>query len=186
MSESAIRLIAAVAALIIMSIGLAHAQTVQKVEIYEFGTYTAGPEIQIGFTRQGLRQCVVDYIDLVQATDTIIARIGAEFGFRFRVIGKAHGTPVRVTVVTRFPPPGLLAPDGTVPFLVDDESWAVNVGENSFLSWPFERRSDLVPGIWTFEIWIDGRKYAEQKFNIILPPIANRQSPALPGSGKVG
>jgi len=176
------RLIVAVIALIIMSIGFAHAQTVQKVEVYEFGTYTSGPEIQIGFTRQGLRQCVVDHIDLIQETDTIIASIGVEFGFRFRVIGKTNGTPVRVTVVTRFPPPGVFAPDGSIPFLVDDESWAVNVGENSFLTWPFERRSDLVPGIWTFEIWIDGRKFAEQKFNIILPPVARLDAPLQPGA----
>ena len=89
-------------------------------------------------------------------------------------------------VVTRFPPPGVFTPKGSVPFVIDDESWIVRVGENCFLIWPFEKRSDLVAGIWTFELWIDGKKFAEQKFNVILPPIANRQSPAMLQSRKVG
>src|ERR1700687_5543620 len=113
-------------------------------------------------------------------------RIGVDFGFRFRVVGRTRGAPVHMKVVTRFPPPGVFTPKGSVPFVIDDESWIVRVGENCFLIWPFEKRSDLVAVIWTFELWIDGKKFAEQKFNVILPPIANRQSPAMLQSRKVG
>jgi hypothetical protein len=45
-------------------------------------------------------------------------------------------------------------------------------GGSNFLTWPFERRSDLVPGIWTIEIWQGRKKLGEQKFNVILPPIS--------------
>jgi len=181
-----VRLIVAALALIIMSIGFAHAQDVQKIEIYEFGSYTAGPDVQIGWSRHGLRQSLVTRADLIQRTDTVVAQIGVNLGFRYRVTGKPGGKPIQMTVVTRFPPPGVLAPNGTVPFVVDEESWTVRAGENHFLLWPFEKRSDLVPGIWTFELWIDGKKCAEQKFNVILPPIANGQNPALLGGKKMG
>ena len=43
-------------------------------------------------------------------------------------------------------------------------------GREDFLTWTFEMKSDLVPGIWTFEIWSDGKKLTEQSFEIILPP----------------
>ena len=67
-----IRRVVARIALIIMSIGCAHAQTVQKIEIYEFGTYTSGPEVQIGWSRQGLRQNMVDGIDLIERTRPLL------------------------------------------------------------------------------------------------------------------
>ena len=186
MSEPAIRLIAAVAALIIMSMGFAHAQTVQKVEIYEFGTYTSSPETQVGWSHQGRRKTVADEIYLLDATQTVVARIGIQFGFRFRISGQPGQRSVPVKLVMKIPPPGMLAAQNIKPIMADEYAWFGSFGARNFFTLSFEERSDLVPGIWTFEIWIAGKKQAERKFNVILPPIANRQSPALLASGKVG
>ncbi len=181
-----IRPVVAAIALIIMSVGFAHAQTVQKVEIYQFGIYTSSPETQVGWTRQGRRKTVADSIDLVETTQTIVARIGVQFGFRYKMSGKPESASVPVKIVMKFPPPGIFAAKGTVPFVLDEYAWFGTLDDGNFFTWPFDGRADLVPGIWTFEIWIKGKKQAEQKFNVILPPIANRQSPTLLPSGKVG
>jgi hypothetical protein len=160
------------AAIVIGAIGVAQPQDVKKVEIYEFGTYTASPEIQVGFSRQGVPQTVVDRIDLIDATDTIVARIGTEFGFRFRITGDPLGARIPVTFVMRYPEPGLLAPKKSVPFVEDVYTWPGFLGDHNFRTLRFDSRSDLVPGIWTIEVWIGGKKRAVQKFNVILPPIA--------------
>ena len=160
------------AAIVIGTIGIAQPQAVQQVEIYEFGTYTSSPAIEVGLSRQGVPQTVVDRIDLIDATQTIIARIGVEFGFRFRIAGTPHGARVPVTYVMRYPEPGILAPKKSVPFVEDVYTWPGYLSDHNFRTFRFETRSDLVPGIWTIEVWVGGRKRAEQKFNVILPPIA--------------
>ena len=186
MSESAIRLIAAVAALIIMSIGFAHAQTVTKVEVYEYGVYEATPFINEGLTREGIVYGRIDNIELVASTRTIMARRGTEFGFRFRILGTQAGAAVPMTIVMKFPQPGISAPDSAQRVLDDEYRYSDILDGDSFFIWVFDRDEKMVPGLWTFEIWIDGKKFAEQNFNIIVPPIANRQSPPLSTSGKVG
>ena len=160
------------AAIVIGAIGTAQPQDVKKIEIYEFGTYIASPATQVGFSRQGVPQTVVDRIDLIDATDTVIAQIGAEFGFRFRIIGTPRAARVPVTFVMRYPEPGLLAPKKSVPFVEDVYMWPGSFGDHNFRTLKFETRSDLVPGIWTVELWVGGKKFAEQKFNVILPPIS--------------
>jgi hypothetical protein len=165
------RLLVAALALLVC-VGFAHAQGVQGVEIQEFGTYTEGPKVHVGWTRNGLAKSGVYGVDLVESTQTIVARLGVSFGFRYTVKGKRPGAPLIVTIASKMPAPGVFAPNGSVPFTSDEETWPVTVGGDTFYLWTFGKRSDLVPGIWTFEVWIDGQKYAEQKFNVILPPIA--------------
>ena len=75
-------------------------------------------------------------------------------------------------IVAKFPPPGVLGKNNPKPVLQDDYVELGFVGREDFLTWTFEKRSDLVPGIWTFEIWSGDRKLAEEKFNIVLPPIS--------------
>jgi len=186
MSEPAIRLIAAVAALIIMSIGFAHAQTVQKVEVYEFGVYISAAETADGLTRRGAVHTVTDRVELVQPTRTVIARIGTYFGIRYRLIGTPRGMAVPITVVERFPKPGVRPAGVDQPFTDDAYTTVQRIGDGLFHLASFKQPSELVPGVWTIELWINGKKLAEEKFNVILPPIADRQSPALLGTGKVG
>jgi hypothetical protein len=161
-----------IAAIVIGTIGIVQVPTPQRVDIYEFGTYSSSPAFEVGLSRQGVPQTVVDRIDLIEATQTIVARIGVEFGFRFRIVGTPYGARVPVTYVMRYPEPGLLAPKRSVPFVEDVYTWPGWLSEHNFRTLRFDSRSDLVPGIWTIEVWVGGKKLAEQKFNVILPPIA--------------
>src|SRR5689334_11373644 len=99
MSETpVIRLVVAALALIVISIGSGHAQTVQKVEIYEFGTYDRPDGVEFARSHQGITNFKVRGIALVQATQTVLARIGVNFGFRFHIVGHPSDASVAATV----------------------------------------------------------------------------------------
>jgi len=167
---------------LLLSIGLAQAQTVRKVEIYEYGTYSSSPDIELGVTRQGMPYGGLDYIDLVDMTDTVIAQLGVKFGFRYRLVGPPEGTAVPLKMVMRYPSPGIMAEGAKRPFTDDDYTVVQYVGDDLFRTWTFTERTDLVPGIWTFEIWHGKKKLAEKKFKVILPPIAGLTSELKPGA----
>lgn len=157
---------------LLMSIGLANARSEPTIEIYEYGTYTLQPGVVIGLTRRGMEHGVIDHIDLVQSTETVVGHVGNRFGFRYRVDGVPLGTRVPLTLVMRFPAPGMVTKGGSAPFLDDELAIIAVAGIDSFRTWTFEERSDIVPGLWVFEIWHGKKKIAEQNFTVILPPIA--------------
>jgi hypothetical protein len=41
------------------------------------------------------------------------------------------------------------------------------IGQVLYFGYGFENDWELVPGTWTFEIWSDGRRLAEEKFTVI-------------------
>src|SRR5882672_11867605 len=157
---------------LVMTCSVAHAQTVETLDVYEYGVYASSPRVAVGRSQQGIVRYQANRIDLVETTRTIVAHIGGQFGFRYRLTGRPMDAGVPLTIVTRFPAPGILAPKGSVPFVRDVDTVTATLGGPNFLTWPFERRSDLVPGIWTIEIWQGTKKLTEQKFNVILPPVA--------------
>jgi len=150
----------------------AFAQGVRSVQIYEYGTYTSGDSVEIGTTPQGIQRSQTIGIKQIETARTIIARLGVQFGFRYRAIGPVNGVQVPVTIVAKFPEPGVLGVKGNAPVVRDAYTELTTTGKEEFLTWTFEMRSDLVPGIWTFEIWSGDKKLAEQSFNIILPPVS--------------
>ncbi len=168
-----IRLIVAFLALVIMSIGFAaHAQAVRSIEIYEYGTYESPEGVDIGLSRRGVVNSELDYIELVQSTRTIMGRIGVQFGFRFRIVGEPEGAPVPISITMKFPEPGIAAPGNPRRFVNDDFSYVQALNSDDFYTWTFDRAEELVPGLWTFEVWVGDKKFAEQTFQVIVPPIS--------------
>ena len=108
----------------------------------------------------------------LETARTIIAQIGTQFGFRYRLVGTPSGAPLPIRIVAKFPAPGVMGKNNPKPVLQDDYYEFAVIGREDFLTWTFEKRTDLVPGIWSFEIWSGNRKLADEKFNIVLPPIS--------------
>jgi hypothetical protein len=156
--------------LLFATIATASAQSATKVEVYEFGTYTSEGGVEVGMTRQGIVRSQTSGIRQLEATRKVLGRLGVEFGFRYRLVGPRFGTVLPLTIIAKFPPPGVLARDSQKPIQQDDYVDVAAAGKEDFLTWTFEMRSDLVPGIWTFEIWSGDKKLAEQSFEVILPP----------------
>jgi hypothetical protein len=158
--------------LAVLGAGTSAAQTLQRIDVYEYGTYVTDQGVEEQPTRLGIERQRVTGAKHLETARTIIAQLGTQFGFRYRVVGTPNGAPVALRVVAKFPPPGVMGKNNPKPVFVDDYVDLAFVGREDFLTWTFEKRTDLVPGIWTFEIWSGDRKLAEEKFNIVLPPIS--------------
>lgn len=104
---------------------------------------------------------------LIQATTTILFRVGLLFGIRYKPIGDALGevAPLHLTII--FPPPGLrtLATNQLQPAAPRDVRRTI--GDIHFFGATFDSESDLVPGTWVFQISQNGRMLAEEKFEVI-------------------
>ncbi len=148
------------------------AQTATRVDVYEYGSYSSNPGVEVDKTRAGFSHKHTDGIELIESTRTIVAQLGGAFGFRFRATGSSPGTSIPLTIVVKFPAAGVLAVGGRVPVTGDEYVETAVVGDDQFLTWKFENRTDLVPGIWLIEIWQGEHKLAEQPFKVILPPIS--------------
>lgn len=157
-------------ALMLMLTGIAEAQSRIHAEIFEFGTYTSEGGVEVGTTRQGIVRSQTSGIRQLEATRKIMGRLGVQFGFRYKLIGPRPGSLVPLTIIAKFPPPGVLARDSQKPIMQDDYADVTTAGKEDFLTWTFEMRSDLVPGLWTFEIWSGNQKLGEQTFEVVLPP----------------
>jgi uncharacterized protein DUF3859 len=169
-----------IAIALILWTDFAQAQTADKIEVYEYGVYTSPPGVDVDVTRQGVIITDLDYTNLVEQTRTIVAQVGVQFGFRYHLVGKPLGMLVPITVVVRFPSPGIVSPGNPVPFVVDDYSTPAILGTNLFYSGTFDDQSEIVLGIWTIEIWYGDKKLGEQKFDVVLPPIAQLETQLEP------
>jgi hypothetical protein len=154
----------------LMLTGIAEAQPPIRADVFEFGTYTSEGGVEVGTTRQGIVRSQTSGIRQLEATRKIMGRLGVQFGFRYRLVGPRPGSLVPLTIIAKFPPPGVLARDSQKPIMQDDYADVTTAGKEDFLTWTFEMRSDLVPGLWTFEIWSGNQKLGEQTFEVVLPP----------------
>jgi hypothetical protein len=154
--------------LLVGSSNLAQAQTIQRIEILEFGIYTAQVDTRVPApgTAFGPRDTISD-AKLAQSTTTIPTRIGVRFGFRYRIVGEGNRA-VKLKVVARIPPPGIRNPKTGDTTREDVDFIGSKVGEIAYTGYSFDDDSEMVPGTWTFEVWDADRKLASQSFEIVL------------------
>ena len=167
MNRTLLSLIAFVA-----SIGMSYAHPMPRIEVFEYGIYAAPPGLVEGFTTEGLEHLGIEHVELIEKTRTVVAQVGTEFGFRYLLIRIAENEAIPITIVMKFPPPGMSAPGESRRFMRDDYTVVLPAGDDWYEGWWFSDRDYIVPGSWTFEIWCEGKKLAEQTFEVILPPIS--------------
>ena len=155
--------------LMLSSVG-AYAQPphVDRIDVAEYGLYTAqvSSEVMAPGTSTGTTKLLTD-IQHTVTTRTVPARIGVHFGFRYTVIGAPAGETVRLHMVTILPSPGLTDPANPQPKLRSEYDMARTIGERLYRDYSFEHDWELVPGVWTFQIWLQGRMLAEQQFTVV-------------------
>ena len=76
-----------------------------------------------------------------------------------------HGKPA--SSVTIFPSPGLRDPASSQPKTRSEYDWSTTIGEQSFRIYTFDSDWEIVPGVWTQQLWYQGRMLAEQKFTVV-------------------
>jgi hypothetical protein len=148
---------------------VAHAQTkgkVTRIDVIEYGLYTADIAKKEK-TTTGVSHNIVDNIRHAVTTRTVPAQRGVHFGFRYKIVGAPANAPVTLTKVTIFPPDGLHKPGLAKPILRNQYDLVRKTGQTSFTDYSFDETWELVPGTWTFELWVGKRKLATETFNVV-------------------
>jgi hypothetical protein len=135
-----------------------------SVTIFEHGIYTA-EIVRTEKLPNGFNSNIVDKLCHVMTTGSVPARMGLQFGFRFRVEGAPAGATVELRRVTRFPSP-VKPPGNPVAQPQSEQTLRVRVGSNSYVGYGFDHDWELVHGPWLLEIWQGQRPLARQRFDI--------------------
>jgi hypothetical protein len=146
----------------------ANAQSVEGIEITEYGIYTADV-IQAQRDANGVLQSNVTNVRHAATTTTVPAQIGVQFGFRYRISGEPAGQPITIKKVTIYPEGGLKPPNSPMPLQTDETELARKIGEPAFTAYIFDDPWELVPGTWTIQLWMGERKLAEKAFTVVAP-----------------
>lgn len=108
---------------------------------------------------------------LVRSTDRIEACMGVEFGYRLDLTGLTPGATVTFDKVVSTPP--LRKPDGRVTTGYTREFPVEVPGDGVLVAYEgygFDYDYELVPGEWTIEIWMSGKKLASRTFTVVSCP----------------
>ena len=135
-----------------------------RVTIVEYGLYTADT-VRIEHMSNGFDTNVVRNICHVATTADVPARLGVQFGFRFRVEGMPSGAAVQLRRVTRFPTPRK-PPDAPAPVSTSEEMFTVQSGSISYVGFGFDHTWEVAAGPWALELWQADRLLAQKKFDI--------------------
>lgn len=174
MKEMTLRSAATASLLLLLIGGSASAQGfkvesphVDSIQIIEHGLYQSRvsnkikePDAPGGYVTDEVN------IDHVQTTDIVPAELEVEFGLRYSITGGPAGALVPITHIVHFPAPGLKDPGKAKPMMSYQSSGYLRAGSDGFDSYAFDELWEVVPGVWTFEIWSGNKKLAEQKFTV--------------------
>jgi len=142
----------------------AQSLTVQRANIVNQGIYEL--ETRADENSQGRSWDVVRKIRQVQATTTIPARLCMSFGFEYVVVGAPSGAEVPIKMVTKFPGKGLYNPETRKTMLRNEVVVGRTIGATHIRSYTFDKPWEIVPGVWTFQLWHKDQKLAEQSFTV--------------------
>jgi hypothetical protein len=147
----------------------AQAQEVQHIEITDVGIYKAentGSVVPAPGTPMGKTNLVTDVV-LMERTTIVPAALGTAFGFRYTIIGEPDGTEINLKFINHYPAPGLKNPATSNTYMSSEYLLQRKMGAKHWKGYTFESDWELVPGIWTFEIWQGDRKMATQDFTVV-------------------
>ena len=141
---------------------------VDRLTVVEYGIYTTTTDrVAPAPDAPGLTIRYKSNIRHAATTREIPAQPGVEFGFKFDVVGSPAGAKVPLHVVAIFPPPGLIDASSNKSFSTAEYDRTDAIGPGGYLSYSFDHDWELVPGVWTFQIWNQGRMLVEEKFKVV-------------------
>jgi len=152
--------------LLLSSASYAQEPKVTSVGVTEFGIYTAelvkaekAPGTVAGTTN------IVTHMRLVARTRTIPAKTHTAFGFRFNLVGTPDGAIAPLHAVTIFPS-AMTDPATHVSKTQSESDIGLTIGAVGYHGYEMDDEWEVLPGVWTFQIWSQGRKLAEQSFTV--------------------
>jgi len=113
---------------------------------------------------------VLDSIVFYESSRIVPARVGIQFGVRYRIVGKPAGQAAAVVTKWLVPEPGMLNPITGEITREDMAEESVVIGTDRLAGYGFSRAWEIVPGKWTLEFWSDGRKLNTVTFAVEKRP----------------
>ncbi len=115
---------------------------------------------------QGIKRNTIDNVRHAATTTTIPLQKDVEFGYRYKIVGQPDGAQVDIKLVTNYPAPGLRSPSSQKPVMRSERIRKRLIGETSIATYTLEDDFELVPGVWTFEIYDGNRKLVTKSIHI--------------------
>jgi hypothetical protein len=148
-------------------------KSLQHISFGDIGLYDPGPCEGMVLKLQSLGHfgCVSSQApQFIQSTQKIPLRKGVTFGLRFAPQGLDEGQWAELDVVTVYPEPGV-RPSGANKLFASNIAQILATGAqdspaNLYL-YQLTENWELLPGIWKFEFYSQGRKIAEQAFELV-------------------
>ena len=145
------RLVTLGALLSMAVIAVAHAASVDRVQIVRAGLWNPGDGARPAFVR---------------VTDTVPAKVGTIFGIEWRPLGRGGDGASNVKVRWLYPPPGLQHPVTRVRRNSDEFDYPVTMGAREVTVIELNSEAMLLPGKWVVEINDAARPLARQEFTL--------------------
>jgi len=146
--------------------GQAQSAQIQRIDIVEYGIYTADKR-DCHRDAQGVERCDRSNVRHATTTWTVPAQLGVEFGLKYRVIGAPNGAQVTLKRDWLLPEPGFHPPSPKEPIHRLERTDITAIGNTVFVSYGFDDPWELVPGPWVLEIWDGGRKIVSRTFTVV-------------------
>jgi Domain of unknown function (DUF3859) len=111
----------------------------------------------------------------VSKTSEVAGEVGTQFGIEFRLEGNPVGDGVTLHMVLKFPPKGIRNPNtGDTMHTTKIAFPNLKIGALCLLGYGFDKAWEIVPGVWTEQIWYQDRMLAEQTFTVSKPGRGDR------------
>jgi hypothetical protein len=152
---------------------VAPAATVSGVTVTNAGTYTAqsvsAPSRAGQLSPTGTIGSAVNWHFVSNSTE-VAGQVGTQFGIEFRIDGNPIGEGVTLHLVLKFPPQGIRNPNtGDMMHTANIAFPNLKIGTLCLLGYGFDNAWEIVPGVWTAQIWYQDRMLAERTFTVSKP-----------------
>ncbi len=157
---------------------VAPAATVSSVTITNAGTYRAqsasAPSRAGQLSPTGTVGTASDWHFVSNSTE-VAGQVGTQFGIEFRIDGNPVGDGVTLHMVLNFPAQGIRNPNtGDTMHTANIAFPNLKIGTLCLLGYGFDNAWEIVPGVWTEQIWYQDRMLAERTFTVSKPERAER------------
>jgi Domain of unknown function (DUF3859) len=144
--------------------------TVSGVTVTNAGTYTgesiSAPARAGQISPTGTIGTAVSW-HFVTDTQDVVGKIGTQFGIEFRIDGAPIGDGVTLHLVLAFPPQGIRNPNtGDMMHAAKIAFPNIKIGALCVLGYGFDSAWEIVPGVWTEQIWYQDQMLAERTFTV--------------------
>jgi|SRR3954449_5551560 hypothetical protein len=109
---------------------------------------------------------VLDSVVFYESSRRVPARVGVQFGVRYRITGAPSGQASTIRTRWLVPAPGMRNPLTGKVTRVDEADETVVMGTDRLAGYKFGQPWEIVPGLWTLELWSDDRKLGSVTFTV--------------------